>query len=93
MPGERRQRRSQFDIWEAILRFLASEDATRSKLVAISGLNWYRLTTHLQAMMAEGLVQCSSSEFEIYSITEDGVKWLKRYEGLRRKRDKDRQLG
>jgi predicted transcriptional regulator len=89
-----RSRRTYLDIWAIILDFLITEEATLSKIVYSLKLNRAAANGYLQAMTTAGLIQMKQSRFVTYSITDSGVKWLKRYRGLVKdahdKKDDDR---
>jgi predicted transcriptional regulator len=83
MSGRRHQkRRTKFDIWASILAILITEDSTLSAIVIAGRLNRERARRHRGELVKEGLIRADHRKFDEYSITEHGVQWLKRYEGL-----------
>jgi DNA-binding IclR family transcriptional regulator len=69
-----------------MLDLLVAEDSTLTNLVNALRMKRKDAREHLQAMEAQGLVTQNPNKFVTYSITEEGVRWLKRYKGLTKKR-------
>lgn len=75
-----RPKRSSIDIRASILQFLNSGDeAALSSIVVYVNLNRARTKIYLEVLLSKGLVRTKQYRFLKYSITEDGVKWLKHY--------------
>jgi predicted transcriptional regulator len=79
---EGQPRRTWFDLWGSILDFLIYDEATLSRIVVLANLNRAAARRHLDKMVEEKLVKIKQSRFKVYSITDEGVNWLKRYKSL-----------
>jgi predicted transcriptional regulator len=73
------------DIWASILDHLISQDASASRIVSSANLNRGAAKERLKELIDEELIRTKQSRIVVYSITEEGVKWLKRYKSLRGK--------
>ena len=72
-----------------MLDLLVDEDLTLTNFVNALGMKRKDSREHLRTMEAQGLVTQKRNKFVKYSITEEGVKWLKRYKPLTKRRSKD----
>ena len=77
-----RPKRTRLDIWAAILDALVAGDATLNRLVVAGNLNRTSAREYVQQLVSEGLIQTKHERFLKYSITNDGIRWLKTYRGL-----------
>jgi predicted transcriptional regulator len=72
------------DICACILDRLISEELSLSHIVMLANLNHRAAKGYLREMVADGLIRPNKSKFVVYSITEEGVRWLKHYKTLKR---------
>jgi predicted transcriptional regulator len=80
---EDKHRRTWFDIWALILDLLVEDDATLNGIVTSTKLNRQSVKHHLEDMVSLHLVQANhSTRFVTYSITKEGVRWIKGYKGI-----------
>ena len=70
------------DIWASILECLISGKATMNKIRISANLNQKGAEKHLKEMIARGLIQRNRERFVNYSISVEGIRWLKIYRSL-----------
>ncbi len=82
MRRTRRAKRSKMEIWASILDCLISEEASMNRVKISANVNQRTAKENLDELISRRLVQTSQSKFVYYSITEDGIKWVKIYRSL-----------
>jgi predicted transcriptional regulator len=72
------------DIEASILECLLIEGASLNKISIYSNLNRKAAKAHLGRMVSDGLAKivAGAKEHMVYSATEKGILWLKRYKSL-----------
>jgi predicted transcriptional regulator len=59
-----------------------NEAASLNGIVIAAKLNRNNAKKHLRKLEAAKLIRANQSKFVKYSITKDGISWLKRYKSL-----------
>jgi predicted transcriptional regulator len=72
------------DILASLLDCTAYESKTFTGIVFDTRLNQARVRTHLQRLVAHGLVRITKGpkNQKLYSATDDGIRWLKNFKVL-----------
>ena len=72
------------DIEASILDSVLTEAASVNRIMITANLNRKAAKAHLQGMISSGLVHLlrGSEGYSLYSSTEKGIRWLKRYKSL-----------
>lgn len=78
----RKPRRNEYDIWAAILDLLVDSNSTLTNIVISVRIKRKWAKRYLDRMVAEGLVEATKGDFTEYTITNDGLGWLKKYKSL-----------
>jgi predicted transcriptional regulator len=79
------ERRSRMDIEASILECFLVESASVNKIMRHANLNRDAVKIHVSRMISHELVKKiggGSKEYMVYSATEKGILWLKRYRSL-----------
>jgi predicted transcriptional regulator len=79
---EGRPRRGKFDIWASILDSLIKEDTTLNAIADSTKLNWATAKKHVEKLAERRLIKVYQSKFVTYSITKDGIAWLRHYKSM-----------
>ena len=58
------------------------DEASLNGIVIAAKLNRNNAKKHLGKLEAAKLIRANRSKFVMYSITKDGISWLKRYKAL-----------
>jgi predicted transcriptional regulator len=75
-------KRSSLDINASILDFLIVTDATLSGITSSVKLNRNRAKEYVKGLINQGFVRQKQLRFVTYSVTEEGISWLKLYRSL-----------
>ena len=85
MTTSHRKRRSRVDIEASIIDYVLFENASVNKITFHANLNRKAAKIYLSRMVSQGLVKKmvnGSKGWVMYSATEKGILWLKRYRSL-----------
>jgi predicted transcriptional regulator len=73
-----RRRRNRFEIWASILTLLVEDEATLNRIVFLANLNRATARQRLDELISSDLIHMKRNGFKKYSVTIEGVRWLKR---------------
>ncbi len=83
MPVVNREpRRNEYEIWASILDLLVEDNSTLTNIVISVRLKRKRAKRYLDSLIAEGLIEAKKGDFNEYTITKDGLVWLKSFKSL-----------
>jgi predicted transcriptional regulator len=84
LSGRDEERRSRADIQAAILDCVLTKSASLNRISIFANLNRKAVKDHASRLVSHGLIQVVSGNrgYSVYSASEKGIKWLKRYRNL-----------
>lgn len=82
----RPKKRNELEIWAGILHVLTIEDSTITRIVRVANLNAKRASGYIIELIEAGHIQRRNSNPTTYAITEKGIRWLKDFSKVTRKK-------
>jgi predicted transcriptional regulator len=89
MKPPSKAKRSSLDIDASILGLLVATEATLNGITISVKLNRHAAREHLKALVNQGFVRQKQLRFVTYSVTEEGISWLRLYRSLARRMGKE----